>query len=141
MPQQPTTSPLSLSCLQVYKADRQSRLHKRQLQWLLRRLPCCSPLTRAELRVTLERSEVKEQQQDKECQEVHTGEKLAALSWVACYGDLIDGTTTVQGERKSGQSVSLFTGLKITARETLRGHNGLRYETYSCSCVYQEGDR
>lgn len=84
---------------------------------------------------------MKEQQQDKERQEVRTGEKPAALSWVTCYGDLIDGTTTVQGERKSDQRVSLFTGLKITARETLRGHNGLRYETYACPCVYQEGDR
>lgn len=55
---------------------------------------------------------MKEQQQDKERQEVHTGEKPAALSWVTCYGVLIDGTTIVQGERKSDQSVRLFTGLK-----------------------------
>lgn len=71
---------------------------------------------------------MKEQQQDKECQEVHTGEKPSALSWVTCYGDLIDGTTTVQGERKADQCVSLVIGLKITAGETLHGHNGLRYE-------------
>lgn len=60
---------------------------------------------------------------------MHAGEKPAALSWVTCYGDLIDGTTTVQGERKSDQSVNLLIGLKITAKEMLRGHNGLRYET------------
>lgn len=126
---QPSTSPLSLSCLQAYKADRQLSLRKRELQPLLRRLPCCSHSTRAELRVTLERSEVKEQQQDKEYREGHAGEKPAALSWITCYGDLIDGTTTVQGEWKSDRSVNLFIGLKITAQETLCGHNGLRYET------------